>query len=70
MTTLLTSRNVFLIDPDLLSWSWLRPIQEDPNLAKTHDARKGMIIGEGTLKVKNEAGLGVVADIYGSSATT
>ena len=64
------ARNVFLIDPDLLSWTWLRPIQEDPNLAKTHDARKGMIIGEGCLKVKNEAGLGVVADIFGTTAST
>ena len=41
----------------VVAWTWLRPIQEDPNLAKTHDAKKGMIIGEGTSKVKNEAGL-------------
>ena len=61
-TSAAVARNVFLIDPELLEWTWLRPIQEDPNLAKTHDARKGMIIGEGCLKVKNEAGLGVVAE--------
>ena len=64
------ARNVLFIDPDLLAWTWLRPIQEDPNLAKTHDARKGVIIGEGTLAVKNQAGLGVVADLFGTTGTT
>lgn len=65
-----TARRVYFIDPDLLAWKSLRPIQEDPDLAKTGDARKGMIIGEGTLKVANEAGLGVVADVYGINAST
>ena len=64
------ARNVFLLDPEYLKWGNLRKIQEDPNLAKTGDAVKGMIIGEGTLKVKNEAALGVVADVYGLTAST
>ena len=66
----LVARNVFFIDPELLEWVWLRPMGEDPNLAKTHDAVKGVIIGEGCLKVRNEAGLGVCADVYGISASS
>ena len=64
------ARNVHFIDTDFLSFLWLRKIQEDQNLAKTGDAQKRAIIGEGTLKIMNEAGLGVVADVFGLSATT
>lgn len=64
------ARRVFLLDPEMLAWASLRPIQEDPDLAKTGDNKKGVIIGEGTLKVKNEAGLGVVADVFGLTAST
>lgn len=64
------ARRVFLIDPEKIDWAWLRPIKEDPDLAKTGDAKKGMIIGEGTLKVKNEAGLGEIADVFGLTAST
>lgn len=64
------ARNAFLIDPSMLEMLMLRPIQEVPNLAKTSDAVKGVILAEGTLKVKNEAGLGVIADLYGLTAAT
>lgn len=64
------ARNVFFIDPDYLEFLWLRKIQEDKNIAKTGDADKGVLIGEGTLAVKNEKGLGVAADIYGISASS
>lgn len=64
------ARNAFLLTPDFLKWGNLRAIQEDPNLAKTGDAVKGMIIGEGTLEVLNEAAHGVVADIFGLTAST
>lgn len=64
------ARNVHLLDPDLLEMKMLRKIQSVPNLAKTGDAEKGVIIGEGTLCVKNEAGLGVVADVFGLTAST
>jgi hypothetical protein len=70
MTTEQTARNAFLLDTSLLSFDWLRKIQEDKNVAKTGDAEKGVIIGEGCLRVKNEAGLGVIADIFGLDATT
>ena len=69
-TSAAVARNVFLIDTDMMSHPWLRQIQEDKNVAKTGDARKGVIIGEGALKVKNEAGLGVIADVFGLTATT
>lgn len=65
-----TARNAFLIDPEMLSKKVLRKIHNVKDLAKTGDAEKGVIIGEMTLKVKNEKGLGVIADIFGLSATT
>ena len=60
--------NVHILDPELLSMKMLRKIQSVDDLARTSDAEKGVVIGEGTLCVKNEQGLGVVADITGISA--
>jgi hypothetical protein len=64
------ARNAFLLDSDLVEWEWLDEIQNVPNLAKVADSEQGVIIGEGTLKVANEAGLAVVADIFGLTAST
>ncbi len=64
------ARRAFFIDPDMLAWLWLRKIQNVPNLAKTGDAEKVVIIGEGCLAPKNEASHGVVADIFGLTAST
>jgi hypothetical protein len=64
------ARRVFLLDAEMMAMLNLRPIQEDPDLAKTGDNKKGVIIGETSLKVKNEAGLGVIADVYGLTAST
>lgn len=64
------ARNVFILDTDMLEWDWLRPIMEDPDVAKTGDAKKGVIIGEGCLKVKNEKAIGVIADVFGLTAST
>lgn len=64
------SRNALFIDPDMAEFLWLRKIQEDRDVAKTGDAKKTVLIGEGALKVANEAGLGVAADLFGMSATT
>ena len=63
------ARRVFALDPGMVSWMSLRPIQED-KVAKTGDAENGVLIAEGALKVRNEAGIGVVADVYGLSAST
>jgi len=64
-----TARRAYLLDPDLVKWGSLRPIQE-AETSKTGDSEKGVILGEGCLKVMNEAGLGVVADIFGLTAST
>ncbi len=63
------ARRVYVMDPSMVKWKSLRPIQED-QVAKTGDAEKGVLIAEGTLKVVNEKGLGVIADVYGLTATT
>lgn len=70
MSTAATARRAFLLDADMLDFAWLRKIQSVKDLAKTGDAEKGVLIGEGTLKVKNEKGLGVVADLYGLTAAS
>ncbi len=64
------ARNAFLLDPEFISYGWFRKIKEDKDVAKTGDAQKFVIIGEGALKVKNEKGLGVVADVFGLTAST
>lgn len=64
-----TARRAFLIDPDMIAWGTLRAISEADTSA-TGDSKKGVILGEGCLKVKNEAGLGVVADLYGLTSGT
>ena len=65
-----SSSNVYFLDPSLLEFKWLRPIQRVNNLAITSDATPFAMIGEGTLCVKNEAGLGVIADIFGQTASS
>ena len=64
------ARNAFLIDPEYLCFGWLRKIKEDKKVAKTGDAKKFVLIGEGALKPKNEKGLGVAADLYGLTASS
>jgi len=59
------ARNAFFVDTSMLSFLWLRKIAEDKEVARTGDAKKFVLIGEGTLKVHNEAGVGVVADLNG-----
>lgn len=64
------ARNVFLVDPEMLGWAWFRAIANVPDLAKVADSEQGVILGEGGLKAVNEAGCGVVADIFGLTAST
>ncbi|MEO1140739.1 MAG: DUF5309 domain-containing protein [Pseudomonadota bacterium] len=64
------ARNAFFIDTEMLGWKWLRKIKEDKDLAKTSDAKRFVLIGEGTLCVKNEKGIGVAADIFGLTASS
>ena len=69
-TSAAVARRAFLLDSDLLSMKVLRKIQDDKDLASNADATTGVLIGEHTLAVKNEAGLGVVADIFGLTAAS
>lgn len=69
-TAAATARRVFALDPGMVKWLSLRPIQEDKGVAKTGDAENGVLIAEGCLKVVNEAGIGVVADVFGLTAST
>jgi hypothetical protein len=64
------ARNAFLIDRSKLAKSWLRKIQEDKDVAKTSDGIPVVMNAEVTLVVKNEANLGVIADLYGTSASS
>ncbi|WP_127524071.1 DUF5309 domain-containing protein [Mesorhizobium sp. Z1-4] len=63
------ARRVFALDPGRIKWMTLRAIQED-KVAKTGDAENGVLIHEGCLKVTNEAAHGVIADVYGLTAST
>lgn len=69
-TAAATARRAFFIDTEMISWIWLRKIANVPDLAKTGDAHKGVILGEGALCIKNEKGLGVVSDLYGLTAAS
>lgn len=64
------ARNVFFVDHEYLQFGWFDKIHEDKDVAKTGDANKFVLIGEGTLVVKNEKGLGVAADVFGLTAST
>jgi hypothetical protein len=69
-TSAAVARNAFALDRDMVSFLWLRKIQEDKEVTVNADADAGVIIGEGTLKVHNEKGLGVAADLFGLTAST
>jgi hypothetical protein len=63
------ARNVLFVDPDMVAYGTLRPIQED-EVAKTGDAEPYALVHEGALIMKNEAAHGVAADIFGLTAST
>lgn len=69
MSTDATSRRAFFLDSDMIAWGSLRPIAEKET-SKTGDSEKGVILGEGCLVVKNEAGLGIASDLYGLTASS
>lgn len=58
------ARHIFGMDPSMVKWLSLRAIQE-VDVAKTGDRESGVMLTEGTLKIVNEAGLGVIADVFG-----
>ncbi|EIM25746.1 DUF5309 domain-containing protein [Microvirga lotononidis] len=64
------ARNAFLLEPGKLAMGVLRPIAEDTDVVPNADAKAGVLITEQTLIVKNEAALGVIADLFGLTAST
>lgn len=58
-------RDVWFLDPEYISIGVLRPFQV-VELAKTGDAEKRMLLQEWLLKVKQEAALGLAADLNAS----
>jgi Family of unknown function (DUF5309) len=62
--------NAYLITPDKLAKGFLRDIQEDRDAAKVGDAIPRVLKAEWSLVVKNEAAHGVIADIFGTTASS
>lgn len=63
------ARNAFFIETDKLKKAWLRKIAEDkaePNA----DGKPVVMNAEMTLMVQNEGAMSVVADLFGTSAST
>jgi hypothetical protein len=63
----LVARNVFLLDSDMLSMGVYGELQ-DGKVTPNADAEAGVILEEATLIVKNQAGLGTIADVFGMTA--
>jgi hypothetical protein len=63
------ARNAFMIDPEYVKLGVFRPIQQDKP-TRTGDAEKRVMITEYTLLCKNEAAHGVIADLYGMTASS
>jgi len=64
-----TARNAFLIDPTMVAMGVYRDVKRHKP-AITGDAEKRVLNTEYTLVVRNEAAHGVVADLYGLTAST
>jgi hypothetical protein len=64
------ARNAYLLDLDKVRKAWLRKIKEDKEVAKTSDGLPCVLKCEVTLKVLNEAALGVAADLFGMTSAT
>jgi len=56
------ARDALVIDPEYAAIAYLRPFQTN-ELAKAGDADKTQILVECTLEVKNEAAMGIIADL-------
>jgi hypothetical protein len=55
-------RDAWFIDPQWIAIKHLRPFRRE-KMAKTGDAEKRMLLVEWGLKVRQEAGLGLAADL-------
>jgi Family of unknown function (DUF5309) len=64
------ARNIFALDTDKIEWSWLRKIHEASNVPNAGDFDSFVIQGEGCVTPLNEKAVGVIADVFGMTATT
>jgi hypothetical protein len=64
------ARNAFLLDEGKARLGWLRKIQEDKDVQRSGDAIPGVMVGEVTLIVDNEAAHGVIADLNGMTVSS
>ncbi|AGA64501.1 hypothetical protein B488_05090 [Liberibacter crescens BT-1] len=58
--------NAFFIDKEMLQWLNLRPIAPNPKVTSNADGEVAAVVCEGALKVKNEKGIGMIADLSGT----
>lgn len=65
-----SARNVFFVTPDKLEKGFFRDIQEDTDLASNADATPFVLICEFALINRHEKAHGVVADVFGMTAST
>lgn len=63
LSRIMRTRTVFLLDPETLEIAWLDRIRPE-ELAKTGDADKSMLIGEGTLVVSSPNGNAKIVDLF------
>lgn len=68
-TSAAVARNVLIIDTSKVARGVLRPMTQDTP-AKTGDANKKVIKTEWTLVNRNEAAHGIIADVFGLTAST
>lgn len=69
-TTAAMARNVIFLDQRYVEFGWYRPIHENKDLASNADAEVFAIQAEGAVKPLTEKGIGILADIFGTTATT
>ena len=60
----------YILDRKYLRFKWLRRIKRMRDITANADAKPYVILGEGTLCVKNEAALGMISGLFGTSVSS
>lgn len=69
-TSAAVARRALFVDSDKTAVGFLRPIQEDKDVAKTGDAEPFVIKAEWALIMRNQAAHGSAEDLFGLTAST
>jgi Family of unknown function (DUF5309) len=64
------ARNAIFLDQRYVKFGFLRPIHENKDLAANADAEVFAIQAEGAVMPETEKGIGILADIFGTTAST